>query len=188
MCRNTSYSNVSGHGERSFVDNGGAHGIHLRHHNNYKDNYSFSSNRIAHSEINTFSRPRTNDHVIRISVNQNDEHRSDNIHSFDNIQRYNIEESESAASVTIVDIDDNQSSDEESKPHFIRNSLHSATPTKPINTSVNKYTEKAVDCPEEFERKAYASQLSPFTRNIEPNSQVCFYDLHDAILPKIEHH
>lgn len=166
----------------------------MRHRNNYIDNRGYHSNRIAHSEISTFSRPRTNDHVIRISVNQNDEHRSDNIHSFDNfhssenIHSNNIEESESAASVTIVDIDDNQSSDEENKPRFIRNTLDSATPTKPINTSVKKYTEKAVDCPEEFERKAYESQLSPFTRNIQPNSQVCFYSLHDAILSKIAHH
>lgn len=168
VCRNTSHSNVADYHERSFVDNG-AHGIQLRHYNNYNGNYYFNPKRIP-SDVNNFARlqPRTSDnHIVRISINQNNENTLDSVH------RPHIEESESAASVSIVDTDD-QSSDEE-KCIVIRNSLDNTVITKPTNDCAHQYTEKAVDCPEEFERKAYESQLSPFVRNIQPNSQVCLF-------------
>lgn len=169
MCRNTSHSNVLGYQARS-TDNGDDD-IKSR------ENHCFSRRAFYKESQGSCIKPlpNPNDHIIRISVNQSNAYHIDVDNDNDNDNDHStrsIEESESAASVTIVEVDD-RSSEEENTPNFIRNSLYNG----PINTdrylAAQNYTEKAVDVPEEFEKKAYASQLSPFVRNLQPNSQVC---------------
>lgn len=95
------------------------------------------------------------------------------------------ESNESAASVTIVEIDDvHVATPHQSTPHqsnvdetvtepHTRQQKQSAPPTTP--PTQQHYNEKAIDVPAEFERRAYEYQrneLSPFVRNLQPNSQV----------------
>lgn len=139
--------------------------------NDYNEQlYRYNSERNHHDNVNNHTNQLSGDHRIRITINCDDEHSS----TGDQNQSGN-EESESSASVTIVEINDSpQSDDDTNTPNIIRNSLND-TATKYINTSVGSYNEKPIDVPEEFERKAYEFQrneLSPFVRNLQPNSQV----------------
>lgn len=147
-----------------------------------KQFYRYNSKRNPH-EVNNHTTARVSgDHRIRITVNCGDE---DNIFSDQNRIYNNEDESESGASVTIVEIDNfqQQLNDDTNTTNIIKNTLHvtpttTATTTKYINSSVKQYNEKPIDVPEDFERKAYEFQrnkLSPFVRNLQPNSQVRFF-------------
>ncbi|XP_055321737.1 protein unc-13 homolog 4B isoform X2 [Sitodiplosis mosellana] len=157
------------HQTKPFLDNA-SNGSKLWLSDSNKPFYRYNTDR-NHHEVNKHTKQLSGDHRIRITVNGGDEHRSS--FSGDQNQNYN-EESESGASVTIVEIDDvQQSNDDTNTPHIIKNTLH-VTPPRYINSSVKRYNEKPIDVPEDFERKAYEfrrNELSPFVRNLQPNSQ-----------------
>lgn len=131
------------------------------------------------------------DYRIRIAVNSGRDNQQNNRHrSQQNSSTEESESAESGASVTIVEIDnarahylDNDTTSTNAN-HRIKNTLNdytsSASPsTPPTSKSHNpikkQYNEKPIDVPAEFERKAYEherNELSPFVRNLQPNSQV----------------
>lgn len=194
-CRNTSHSNGWAVCQtKPFLDNTASHGSELWLSDYNKQFYRYSSNSNHHHQqpnVNQHTKQLSGDHRIRITVNCGDEY---NTFSDQNRTNNNSnEESESGASVTIVEIDDSQQSDDDNDdddgdddtntpPNIIRNTLHVTPTERYINSSVKEYNEKPIDVPEEFERKAYEFQrnefhkheLSPFVRNLQPNSQVTF--------------
>lgn len=172
-CRNTSHGNGwAVHQTKPFLDNA-SNGSELWLSDYNKQFYRYNTNR-HHHEVSNHTKQLSGDHRIRITVNGGDEHNTVS----DQNRIYN-EESGSGASVTIVEIDDTQQTpDDTNTPNIIRNTLHETTPTRYSSSSVKHYNEKPIDVPEEFERKAYEFQrneLSPFVRNLQPNSQVIFF-------------
>lgn len=168
-CRNTSHPNRWAYHTKPLLDNT-AHGSQRRLSAYDKEFFRYNPEQNHHEAYNQTEQLSTDDHRIRITVNCDNEQST-----FSGRNQNSYEESESAASVTIVEIDDSQQSDDETNTTtFIRNSLND-TPDKYINTSAAPYNEKPIDVPEDFERKAYEFQrneLSPFVRNLQPNSQV----------------
>lgn len=174
--RNTSSSSNGWaiHQTKPYLDNA-LNGSELWLSDYNKQFYRYNSKR-NHHEVNNHTERVSGDHRIRITVNSGNEH---NTFSEQNQIYNNEEESESGASVTIVEIDDSkqQSNDDTNTSNIIKNTLHVTPTTKYINSSVKQYNEKPIDVPEDFERKAYEFQrneLSPFVRNLQPNSQVKF--------------
>lgn len=172
-CRNTTHSNGWAYHTKPFLDNR-INGSELRLNDYYKDFYRYNSEQNHHI-VNNHTNQLSGDHRIRITVKCDDEYSK-----IDDQNQNNNDESESSASVTIVEIDDSQQSDDDTNtPNIIKNTLNDTT-SKYLNSSVGLYNEKPIDVPEEFERKAYEFQrteLSPFVRNLHPNSQVIVYNL-----------
>lgn len=152
----------------------------------HKQFYRYNSKRTHHDQVNKQTEQQVSgDHRIRITVNCGEEQEHNNS-TFNGDQNPNYNQDiVSGASVTIVEVDDcQQLNDHTNTPNIIRNSLH-VTPTSYISDTVKQYNEKPIDVPKDFERKAYEFQrneLSPFVRNLQPNSQVivllfCFVSL-----------
>lgn len=164
--RNTSHPSGWAYHSKPLLDNT-AHGSQRRYSDKQLFRYHPERN---HHEASNHNAQLSGDHRIRITVNCDNEQSA-----FTGQNQNSYEESESGASVTIVEIDDTEQSDDETNPStFIRNSLND-TPNKYINTRIAHYNEKPIDVPEDFERKAYELQKnvhSPFVRNLQPNSQV----------------
>lgn len=182
-CRNTStHSNgwatgaVVHHQTKPFLDNA-SNGSELWLSDYNKQFYRYNTKRTHHNQVNKQTKEQVSgDHRIRITVNCGDEQEQNKSNTFSDDQTHNYNEDiESSASVTIVEIDDYQQlNDDTNTPHIIRNTLH-VTPTNYINDTVKQYNEKPIDVPEDFERRAYdiqRNELSPFVRNLQPNSQV----------------
>lgn len=172
--RNTTQSHGWAYQDKPLVDKH-INGFHTRHGNNYNDNHRYNSQR-NHQDVSNPINQLSGDHRIRITVNCDTEPCT----LSDRNQNTN-DESESGASITIVEIDDSQhhlivdTKPPPPPPQTIRNTLNGTSSSKQINTFEKRYNEKAVDVPEDFERKAYEFQrneLSPFVRNLQPNSQV----------------
>lgn len=163
FCRNTTQSNGWPYRDKPFLDKH-SNGSNLRRDNYNRDQHRRYSER-SYFEVNNQNKQSSGDHRIRITVNggiensaYNDQHPS------------STDESESGASVTVVEIDDSLLSDDDfDTPNVIRNTLNH-TPSKFTNCPIERYNEKPIDVPEDFERKAY--ELSPFVRVLEPHSQV----------------
>lgn len=166
---------------------------------NFNENqFRFSNTkpqRQPYHDLDDHLRQASADYRIRITVNSDTvSHRvanskpphsnpipSRNRSSSSNSSSASIEESESnesAASVTIVEIDDvplqpdrHSNVDEAVTTHIKQH----PQPPKQHQLPKQPYNEKAIDVPAEFERRAYEYQrneLSPFVRNLQPNSQV----------------
>lgn len=168
LYRNTSHPSGWAYHSKPLLDNT-AHGSQRQSTDYDKQLFRYRREQNHHEVSNHNDRP-SGDHRIRITVNCDNEPSA-----FTGQNQHSYEESESGASVTIVEIDDTELSDDETNPStFIRNSLND-TPNKYINTRIAHYNEKPVDVPEDFERKAYELQRnehSPFVRNLQLNSQV----------------
>lgn len=180
-CRNTSQSNGWPYHSKPFQDNT-TNGSEFWLNDYYKEYYRNSTQHIHHEINNRPQQQLSGDHRIRITVNCDDEqNRQHHCRASSDRNRIDNEENVSGASVTIVEIGDSsqQSSDDTNIiPNIVRNTLNETPSTTKINyrNSLN-YNEKAIDVPEDFERKAYEFQrneLSPFVRNLQPNSQVTF--------------
>lgn len=169
FCRNTTQSNGWCYQDNTFHDKH-ANGSNLRRDIYTKDQYHYQRNtERKYHDTNRQQKQASGDHRIRITVNCGPEsNTSSNLSN-------NSDENESAASVTIVEIDDSHQSDDDiDTPNIIRNSLNGHT-SKLSNHTRQPYNEKPIDVPEDFERKAYELQrneLSPFVRILEPHSQV----------------
>lgn len=144
----------------------------------YKDYYRYNSERI-HNDTNRTPTTNSSDHKIRIKVSCND---AAPIHHGGRIDSNNCSdlESVSGASVSIVEIGD-ATSEVASDTFETDNSnpFDSYVQTKNaqlIDDYHVSYDEKAIDVPEEFERKAYAlaghGDSSPFVRNIQRSLDV----------------
>lgn len=146
----------------------------------YKDYYRYNSERIHYDIYNSIKQTSDN-HKIRIQVNCDDRVTQNDI---DDKTRCNNEESVSGASVSIVEIDDTNdvTCEQNNSTERPLNSIVETTKKNfnQIHCHNKRYNEKAIDVPEEFEKRAYElakkSELSPFVRNIQPSSQV--YLLH----------
>lgn len=170
LCRNTTQSHGWTYQDKPLLDKY-IHGFGARHGNNYKDNYRYNS-QPNHKDVSNPINQLSRDHRIRITVNCDTEPSA-----FSDRNQNRNEESESGASVTIVEIDDSHHHPivDTKPPPKIRNALSGASSKYVNSIDDKKYNEKAVDVPEDFERKAYEFQrneLSPFVRNLQPNSQV----------------
>lgn len=171
ICRNTTQSNGWSNQDKSLHDKYGNRS-NLRHTIFTRDQYQCNSDLNYHT-TNNQHKQASGDHRIRITVNCVPEY-----NTFSDYQNSNnIDERDSAASVTIVEIDDtNQSDDDIKTPNIIKNSLNDNR-SQFSNHSRKPYNEKPIDVPEDFERRAYELQrneLSPFVRVLEPTSQVRF--------------
>lgn len=147
---------------------------------------NYTKARIPYHELDDHIKQASADYRIRITVNSDASHCTNNSQNSNNNSSCtaSIAESESngsAASVTIVEIDD----DARPLPHQADHSnvnvkLRTHIQQKKPKQQKQHYNEKAIDVPAEFERRAYEYQrneLSPFVRNLQPNSQVnvCCY-------------
>lgn len=161
--RNNSHLSVLAYREKTFLDNHKDNESELWYDDYYKDYYRYNSERIHH-EVYNFTKQSVSDdhHKIRILVNSDDNqaHNGRIGTHFDG----NTDEYSSGASVSIVEIDDPNKFTEKNIEQLI-----------PAIHQFN-YTEKAIDVPEEFERRAYdianRNELSPFVRNLQPSTQV----------------
>lgn len=170
-CRNTSTNSngwataaVVHHQTKPFLDNA-SNGSELRLSDYNKQFYCYNSKRTHHEQVNKQTEQQVSgDHRIRITVNCGDEQENNtNNSTFSGDQNHNYNEDiVSGASVRIVEIDCCQQLDDD---------------TNTVKIQSKQYNENPIDVPEDFERKAYEFQrneLSPFVRNLQPNSQVIF--------------
>lgn len=157
--RNHSHSSVLSDRKKSFPDNhNNQNNTNLWYDDYYKDYYHYNSERIYHEDHN-FTKKSSNDNTIRIIVKPDAKLVNNDVSE-------NIDENSSGASVSIVEINDEIQTSIEDTVHFAN--------VRTINHL--NYTEKAIDVPEEFEKKSYEAsarnELSPFVRNLQPSSQV----------------
>lgn len=192
FCRNTVQSNGWSYYDNTTYQDKNVNGCNFwRPHSNFNFNFndrqrhcSKSQQRSPYYELDDHMKQASADYRIRITVNSDaaaaaatPSHRTNisnkNSHSSSSSSSASIEESESndsAASVTIIEVDDG--------PSVLLHQDHHSNDNGTIdNTHIEQqhYNEKAIDVPAEFERNAYAYQrneLSPFVRNLQLNSQV----------------
>lgn len=178
-CRNeTSHSNGRAYQTKTFLDNR-TNGSERWLNDYNKEYYRNKNTKQNQCDVNNHRKQSLtggggdDDHRIRITVNCENE--PNEISSNEN--RISNEESESGASITIVEIDNSEQSDDDINTSniIIKNNTLTDNTRRYKNSFVSKYNEKPIDVPEDFERKAYEFQrnkLSPFVRNLQPNLQV----------------